>query len=71
MKTKLDRLNELLKNPELKIPNMYQTVKPNGQSWNWVRKNMRKSPAACAELKELLAHELGHLASTSYIEVAG
>jgi hypothetical protein len=54
MPSNLDRLNELLKDPALKLPAFRQTVHAGLSNLSWLQSKLPKNPAAGAELLALL-----------------
>lgn len=55
MTTRLDRLNELLKDPKLGLPTFRQTVTPAFGNLQWLKTKLPKNPHCCEELKTLVA----------------
>lgn len=51
----IDRVNELLKNPELNLPIFRQRIDASGHNVKFVRKVVTSHPKAPEELKTLLA----------------
>lgn len=50
----LNRLNELLKNPDYALPVHRQRVDASGHNLKFIRKVIPKHPKACDEIKSLL-----------------
>jgi hypothetical protein len=59
MANKLDRLNELLKDPSLRLPDFRQTVDRSGSNLVWLRKSLKANPNV--ELKQLLTLDISSL----------
>ena len=53
--TNLERLNLMLKDKKLNIPDFRQTVAPSLSNLKWLRDRLPKNPACSNELKRLLA----------------
>ena len=51
----IDRVNELLKNPEFNLPQFRQRVDASGNNLKFVRKVIMNHPKACPEIKGLLS----------------
>lgn len=51
----IERVNELLKNPELELPTFRQRIDASGHNVKFIRKVIAKHPKAPEELKTLLA----------------
>lgn len=59
--TNLDKLNELLRNPAIHVPEHSRKVHDTGKNQQWLHKNLSKNPNIDPEIKRLLAmtmHEL-------------
>ena len=54
MTTRLDRLNELLKDPALNLPTFRQTVTPAFGNLQWLKAKLPKNPACSNELRTML-----------------
>lgn len=61
MCTKLDRLNKLLRNPSLKLPDFRSHVDRSGANLKWLRKIINSNSAASEELKNLLTQDIHSL----------
>ncbi len=55
MSTNLNRLNELLKNPKLGLPQFRTVVSPAFANLNWLKDKLPRNPECGEELKSLLA----------------
>lgn len=53
--TKLDRLNALLKNPDLGLPSFRQEVTPSFANLHWLKNKLPNNPRCSDELKTLLS----------------
>lgn len=59
--TNLEKLNTLLANNALKIPDHVRTVHASGKNLQWLKKNLSKSPSASPELVRLLNMQVSEL----------
>jgi hypothetical protein len=59
--TKLDLLNQLLKDPSLKLPSHRNHVEQSGSNLPWLKKHLSKKEGINTKLKELLALSLNQL----------
>lgn len=55
MSTNLNRLNELLKDPALGLPQFRTSVSPAFANLNWLKEKLPRNPACNDELKGLLS----------------
>ena len=64
--TNLEKLNSLLQNNKIKIPEHTRQVHESGKNQQWLRKNLAKNPnpEVTPELLMLLAMPMSELAKT-------
>lgn len=59
--TNLDKLNSLLRNPKLGIPDFRAQVDKSGSNLTWLKKNLPKNCNANAELLKLVSLDIKSL----------
>lgn len=59
--TKLDTLNNFLKNPELDLPPIRRKVDRQGSNMQWLRKHLHVRNTVPEDIQKLLSTDVGRL----------